>query len=110
MDISHLWWLSKFFAPLVAAWAILRIARRLPRRWPRFVLKGIGGAAYIVSIPVALLVLLVQVGCTKFAPPQLAPDGRHVAVLSFMLGGALGDDYALVDLRSVWTPWATNVY
>jgi hypothetical protein len=110
MDISELWSFCKFLLPLAAACMVYRIARRLHRRWLQVSIKTVASALFVGSVILALLVVLSSAGCTRHAPPISSPDGRHIALLRYALQGALGDDYATVELRSRWTPWAESVY
>jgi hypothetical protein len=110
MDISQVVGFSKFLLTVAVSWAILRIARPIRHRWLRISIRTIVSLLFVCSVILVFFLLIVQAGCTKSAPPIYAPDGRHVAILHYALQGALGDDYAIVDLRRRWTPWAENVY
>jgi hypothetical protein len=110
MDISEAVAFSKFLLPLAVSWMIYRIAKRVRHRGLRISIKTIVSVFFGCSAVLVLLLLLVQAGCSRRVPPIYSPDGRHVALLRYALQGALGDDYATVDLRSRWIPWAETVY
>ena len=38
------------------------------------------------------------------------PDRRHLAIISYVSQGALGDDYATVRVPRSWVPWASVAY
>lgn len=63
-----------------------------------------------MSAVLALLVSVASVGCSRYALPIYSPDGRYLAVRTYALQGALGDDYATVSVLPLWRPWATGVY
>jgi hypothetical protein len=110
MDISEVLAFSKFLLPLAVSWMIFRIAKRVRYRWLRISIKTVASAFLICSVFLVFLLLMVSVGCSKRATPMYSPDGRHVAVRTYMFQGALGYDYATVYLRSRWIPWAKTAY
>jgi hypothetical protein len=58
--------------------------------------SGSADAAALMAIhrgPILFGLLIVQAGCTRRPPPHYSPDRRHLAVISYALQGALGDDY-----------------
>jgi hypothetical protein len=110
MDISEALSVFKFFLPVAASWIVFRLAKRVRWRWLRLSIKAASSALFVAGAVVLILVLIASVGCSRHAPPIYSPDRRHVAVLTYALQGALGDDYANVAVRSRWNPWATNVY
>lgn len=63
----------------------------------------------ILGCALVLLLLLVQGACAQHASIT-SPDGKYVAVVTYALQGALGDDYADVNIRRWWNPHAENVY
>jgi hypothetical protein len=110
MDISEAVFISSFFLPLAASWIVIRVVQRIRVRWLRLSLKMLSSVLLLASGAVVFLVTLTSVGCSKSADPLYSPDRRHVAVLRYALQGALGDDYATVNVRASWRPWATTVY
>lgn len=79
-------------------------------KWLRISLRTIASVCFVLSIVLVLILTIVLVSCTRHAPPIYSPDGRHVAVLGYAMQGALGENYATVDIRPRWIPWAANVY
>lgn len=110
MDISEfLTFLKPALIP-IAGWAIFRVAKRAKRRWLRGPLKVAGCAVVVCGAAVVLLVLLAEAACTQHTPSVKSPDGLYIAVLSYVLQGALGDHYANVSVRAWWSPYAETVY
>ena len=110
MDVSEC---LRLLAPMVVpvvAWAVFRIGKRVKRRWLRLPIRAVASAAGSVSAVIVLLLFLAETGCTKHPPPIESPDGHYVAILSYALQGALGADYADVNVRPWWRPYARNVY
>ena len=111
MDIGRLWMILKLIVlPLAAAVSIFGLARRLRHRLLRIVTRMGASIAVLFSTAVLLLLLVNEVACTKYSRPSYSPDGKHVATVSYLLGGALDDDYAFVLVRSSWHPFADRVY
>lgn len=110
MDISEILTFSRFLLPPAAFWIIFRVARRIRFRWVRTSIRALALAAFAIALAVVFMLLLVEVGCSEHPPSIPSPDGRHVAILSYTMQGALGDDYASVSVRSRWIPWAHTVY
>lgn len=110
MDISQAVSISKFFVPLAASWTIFRIAKRIRMRWLRLSIRTVSSVLVGISAVLVLLVSVASVGCSRYAAAIYSPDGRHLAVPTYALQGALGDDYATVGVRPRWRPWATQVY
>jgi hypothetical protein len=96
--------------PVIIAGAFFRLARQLRRRPMRIAARLSASVALVFSATVLLLLLLAEVACTKYARPSYSPDRKHVATISYALQGALGDDYAIVLVRSSWYPFADRVY
>jgi hypothetical protein len=110
MDISQAVSISKFFVPLAASWIIFRMAKRIRARWIRLSIRTVSSVLVGISALLVMLVSVASVGCSRYAAPIYSPDGRYLAVPTYALQGALGDDYATVGVRPRWRPWATNVY
>jgi hypothetical protein len=108
MDISELPFYVVVLLILVAFVAVFVIAKRLSRRWLRWPVRG------VASLGMALTVLLLagfvfgEYSCTARAPRAYSPDGRHVAVLTWGLQGALGADMATVKVRHRYSPLFTR--
>jgi hypothetical protein len=110
MDISQAVSISKFFVPLAASWMIFRSAKRIRARWLRLSIRTVSSVLVGISAVLVLLVSVASVGCSRYGAPIYSPDGRHLAVRTYVLQGVLGDDYATVGVRPRWRPWATGVY
>jgi hypothetical protein len=110
MDISEAFSILKFLLPLIAALVLFRFGNRIQHPVFRFFVKSACSLLAFASAAVILIVSVVSVGCSRHAHPMYSPDHRHVAILTYALQGALGDDYATVAVRSRWTPWATEAY
>jgi hypothetical protein len=110
MDISEF---SPFMKPMLVpavAWTVFLITRRVERRWLRLPIRTVASIAGVIGAAVVILLSLFQIACTKHVSPLKSSDGQYVAVLKFSFQGALGDDYANVNVRRWWSPFAENVY
>ncbi len=92
MDISEFLRLVKFALVPAVGWGIFSVAKLVKRRWLRLPIKVAASTVAIIGAALALLMVLFEAGCTKHAPPIKSPDGQYVAVLSYSLSGAMGDD------------------
>jgi hypothetical protein len=110
MDISEVVRFWKLFLPLSAIWMIFRTARRIRFRWLRVSIRAVASSVLVCGLLFVCLLFMFELGCSKHPPSIYSPDGSRLAVLSYILQGALGDDYATVSVRSRWVPWAQPVY
>jgi hypothetical protein len=111
MDLDQIWMILKLIVlPALIAGTVFRLARQLRRRSMRIATRMAASVAVVFSATILLLLSLGEVACTKYARPSYSPDGKHVATISYVLQGALGDDYAIVLVRSSWYPFADRVY
>ena len=110
MDISQAVSISKFFVPLAASWIIFRSAKPIRGQRLRLSIRTVSSVLVGISGVLVLFVSVASVGCSRYAAPIYSPDRRHLAVRTYALQGALGDDYATVGVRPRWRPWATSVY
>jgi hypothetical protein len=62
------------------------------------------------KLTLVTLLLIFQTACAKYPAPIESPDGRHVAIVSYALAGALGADYANVDVRAAGSLRGERVY
>jgi hypothetical protein len=92
------------------AWMTFRFAKSVKRRWLRIPIRAVTCSVGVMGATFVVLLLLFDAACTRRAAPITAPDGQHVAVLTYALQGALGDDYANVGIRASWSPRAESVY
>lgn len=110
MDVSEL------FPPFIAlAVGILLIAtfplsRRVGNKWCRIPVRLTASAGVLLSVLFILLFTFSSYACEARAPSVYSPDGKHVAVLTWGLQGALGLDLAAVSVRHRWIPIAKVAY
>jgi hypothetical protein len=110
MDISQAMPFLTALAIGVAGWTIFHFASRFRRRFTRLFVKTLAAGLLITVVVAFLFLLLIDIMFGKHAPPIYSPDGRYVAVVTYALQGALGDDYAVVGLRPWWRPYTETVY
>jgi hypothetical protein len=110
MDISEVVSLSRFLLLPAASWVVFRRAKRVGVWWLRLSLKTLSSIGLLVGSALALLVLTASILSAMRVAPLYSPDRRHIAVLTYALQGAFGDDYAMVGVRPYWRPWTTQVY
>lgn len=110
IDISELW------IPAVA-WLIacgmagaFLLGRRIRRRWLRIPVRATASAGMLTSLIALVLLMFTLYSCTGRVPAVYSPDGKHVAVVTYGLQGALGLDIADVSVRGRWSPHASSVY
>jgi len=99
---------------VVAAIGILgwRISKRAQRKWLRYSTRAVPVFLWSVSL------LLVLFGFVlnrldegwKSSENYPSPDGHHVARLSFITPGALGEDMVMVHVRKNWFHAWEKVY
>lgn len=94
----------------IAALAAVYFAKRFEQRWARIATRTIGSLAGILGVLAVMFLIAVDHSCVRHPGVLASPDGKHVAVLNFVLGGALSDDFANVNVRSSWSPRAVTVY
>ena len=65
----------------------------------------------ITAVTLAAMLFLLQ-GCaaTECAAPVFSPDGKHVAQVSVLNGGATEPFYASVTVRRSWIPFHRTVF
>jgi hypothetical protein len=110
MDISALWPVVKLVLFGTLAVGVFRLCKQVPSRWLRVSLRTMASFLVIGCAICLALLSLGTLACTKFTRPIYSPDGWHVAVLTYVLQGALGDDYARVEIRSTWSPLPKLAY
>src|SRR5579871_3226591 len=102
MDISEKFSLVRWLMIPVASWLIFRLASHVSRSTLWVSLKSIAGVVGVLSTAFVLLLMLLDAGCSRHAPSIKSPDGKYVAVVRYVLAGALGADAAIVKIRSRW--------
>lgn len=110
MDISDL--LPLLIWPLVpiAPWVLVYFAKRFEQRWARIATRTIGSLAGILGVFAVTFLFTVEHSCVRHPGVLGSPDGKHVAILNFVLGGALSNDFANVNVRSSRSLRAVTVY
>src|SRR5581483_11116123 len=98
-----IWWPLAVAAVPAAALAIFVLARHIRLSWLRIPIRLLSGIAMPIGALLLLLFLLLEISCTARPPNTWSPDGRHVAVLTYGLRGALGADSAWITLRRRWS-------
>lgn len=85
-------------------------AYRVQRRWIRVFSAAVG----IVLVGICGLALwfdLTFVSGTRMRGPAIpSPDGRHVAVVYWIVSGAIGFDHVHVAIRSRYSPFPSEVF
>jgi hypothetical protein len=114
MDLSEQWRLLSGIGGYVLFVAICGFvfyrAYRVRRQWLRIAL----GAAGILLIGIGGLAIWFDLefvaGSRMRGPAIPSPDGKHVAVMYWIMAGAVGFDHVHVLLRSHHSPFTTEVY
>jgi hypothetical protein len=110
IDISDLWrFLGFCLMPLLPLLGII-VLRELRIRWLRISATALCSVLMIPASSFLLLLCLFDGSCTARTPPSYSPDAKHIALLEVTEGGALGPDYARVNLRGSWLPYSTKVF
>jgi hypothetical protein len=109
VDISELGIFFKTLLLLATSVGLLHFGKYLQRRWLRWATKSVATFGALICTAFFGLLILGEVGCTKHTAIY-SPTGEHVAVVTFLGQGALGDDYAVVRARPRWRPYAVIVY
>jgi len=114
MDLSEEWRIAIKGLEYVVAFGMVGggfyLAYRLRRRWMRFLIFG---SSTFVAVVVGLALwfdLSFVEGSRMRGPILLSPDGRHVAVVYWVMSGAVGTDQVHVSVRTRHDPFATEVF
>ncbi len=110
MDISELRGPVGLVLVLAAFVGITLLGKRVGRRWLRSPLRAAAISGATLTTLALVLVISGEYSCTARAPVAHSPDGKHVAILTWSLQGALGMDLASVNVRHSYSPFAENVY
>lgn len=110
MDISEVWPLLRILLVPVAAVTVIRVAKRVPRRWLRILIRTLSSSVLAISAMLVFLLLLAEVSCIKHPPAIHSPDSRHSAILTYQLKGVFDNDSAFVRVRRSWIPFADEAY
>jgi hypothetical protein len=110
MDISEL------FVPFVvlligaALAGSFFVAPQVKRRSIRIPVRITASLGMLLSFLFLALFTVGTYACEARSPSAYSPDGKHVAVLTWGLQGALGFDLADVRVRHRWSPIAKVAY
>jgi len=110
MDISELPRYGIVLFVLVMFVALFVVAKRLSRKWVRWPVRGVTSLGAGLTVLLIALFVFGDYSCTARAPKAYSPDGKHVAIITWGLQGALGADMATVTVRHRYSPFARNVY
>ena len=112
MDISVYPLFIFWFLACAVLWLVWLECRKIKWRSLRGISRTVSGLAAGVLSFIFSLFCLFQLGCDDpvRAPATWAPDGGHVALLSWGQQGALGADIAGVTLRPARSLHAERVY
>jgi hypothetical protein len=110
MDISERFALLRWILIPIGSWIIFRFANRVHRSILRIPIKSIAGVVGVLGVVLVLLLMLMEGACSKYAPSIQSPDGKHVAVVRYVLAGALGADSAIVKIRPRWSLFAETAF
>lgn len=114
MDLSEQWRLLCEIGGDVLFFAIcgfvFYLVHRVPRQWLRIVLAAVG----ILLIGIGGLAIWFDLefvaGSRMRGPAIPSPDGKHVAVVYWIMAGAVGFDHVHVVVRSRHSPFTAEVY
>jgi hypothetical protein len=110
MDISELRGFVVVLFVLSACVGVFVLAKRIGRKWLRWPLRGTAIVGATLTLFVLALFIFGEYACTARVPVAYSPDGKHAAILTWGLQGALGMDIANVAVRYRYNPFAKNVY
>lgn len=114
MDLSEQWRLLCEIGGYVIFFAIcgfvFYLVYRVRRQWLRIVLAATG-LLLIGAGGLALWFDVVFVNGTRLRGPAVpSPDGKHVAVVYWIMAGAVGFDHVYVAVRSRHSPFTREVF
>jgi hypothetical protein len=114
MDISEVLEATLHALYYLAALAVLSAAGyfafRSRRLWLRIVLGVFSTLLVAVTAFALWFDFYLMAGTTMRHRPIYSPDRKHVAVVSWTLSGAIGFDHVHVRVRSLYSPFATEVF
>jgi hypothetical protein len=110
MDISELWIPGIVFLIAFAMAGAFLLGRRVTNKVVRIPVRVTASAGMLCSSLLLALLIFDLYSCTGRVPAIYSPDGKHVAIVTYGLQGALGLDIAAVSVRSRWSPHARSVY
>jgi hypothetical protein len=114
MDVSESWRLACLSLEYALAFGLsgagFYFALRLGRRWRKFLLFACSSLLLIGSGLALWFDITFVEGSRMRGPAVLSPDGSHVAVVYWVMSGAVGFDHVYVSIRSKHSPLTTEVF
>jgi hypothetical protein len=114
MDLSEQWRIVWEISGYVLFFAICGFVFYLTRRVRRWWLRIVATATGILLLGIGGLALwfdMVFVSGSRMRGPAISsPDGKHVAVVYWVMVGAVGFDHVHVVVRSRLSPFTTEVF
>ena len=114
MDVSESWRLILLGFEYVFAFGLagtgFYFAMRRDRRWKRFFLFACSSLVLIGSGSALWFDMTFIEGSRMRGPAVLSPDRSHVAVVYWVMSGAVGFDHVYVSIRNKHSPFATEVF
>jgi hypothetical protein len=110
MDASELFPIIAALLAALLAGVVAWKMRRLPTKALRLSVVGVTSLLALAALLVACALIFFDVNFTRRMPPLAAPDGRHVAITSYLVNTGTGVDEAEVSIRAPWNPYAHRVY
>jgi len=109
IDISEIWDNAEFFAGVFIALGLIVLSLRIRRRWIRYPAILLTSLLFFGASGLAVLIGCDMVESNSRIPKIPSPDGKHVALVRWWLGGALASDMVHVSIRRAYSPFATEV-
>ena len=108
-DISEVWNSCGYLVAPAIASVLLCASLKIHRRWLRIASSGISVLLLLVSGIVLFMGAYFDISDTMRIPNLISPDGKHVAVVTWTLVGAVGFDHVHVKVRHRYSPFAKEV-
>ena len=110
MDVSEIWDNLVYLVIPVVALLLFLWSRRIRRRWLRILARTFSFLVFLLGGVALLLDGYSLASCTGRKPGVMSQNGRHVAVIYWVLTGATGSDHVHVSVRSRFSPVSTEVF
>jgi hypothetical protein len=85
-------------------------ALRVRKRWLRYSTIPLSAFLFAATSLSLWFDLYFIAGTTMHRPAIYSPDGKHVAVVNWIMSGAIGFDHVHVSVRSRYSPFAEEVF
>ena len=114
MDVSETWRIVGVGLAYVCAFVLsgsgFYFSFRLSRRWKGLLLFACS-VVLVIGSGLALWFDAVFVETSRMRGPAIpSPDRSHVAVVYWVMSGAVGPDHVYVSIRNKYSPFATEVF